>query len=410
MGPAKSLATVGAALLAATALAACAPANADPEVDRPAPDATNLPALVTGINASGLALYLAAREDGENTAVSPVSIALAFGMADAGASDSVAVALEDFFGFPAEGEARLHAFNALEQTISSEGDGEVVRIANRIFTDSAFEPRDDYRTALATYFGAGAEAVPMATNGEAAAKRINDWISDRTEGLIEDLVKPEMFNDLSRAMLANTVYMNADWEQPFTAEATSPHPFTLLDGSTVQPDMMWQHGAVGEVVTGDGWVAATKPYIGGDREMLIVLPDAGTFTAVEDDLAAVLAQIDDGLTPAEYILALPKFTAESSTDLREVMEGRLGVTGLFDVVGLDGIGPELSISSAAHGVKVIVDEEGTEAAAATVVGMAGTSAPAEPEFQLIADRPFIYVIRDTATDAILFVGRVLDPS
>lgn len=406
--PAAPLAVTG-ALLATTLLAACAPANADPVVDRPTPDGSHLPALVAGVNDAGLAIYLAAREDGANTAVSPVSIGLAFGMADAGASGSVAVALEDFFSLPSEGAARLAAFNALEQGITSEGDGEVLRVANRVFTDTAFEPREEYRESLATFFGAGAEPVPMATDGEAAAKRINAWISDRTEGLIENLVTPAMFNPLSRAMLANTVYMNADWDVEFDANDTRPQAFTLLDGSTVQTDMMWQSEASGEVVTGDGWVAATKPYLGGDREMLIVLPDAGTFTAVEDDLATVLAEIDRGLEPSDYLLALPRFTAESETDLREVMEGRLGVTGLFDVVGLDGIGDDLLISSAAHGVKVIVDEEGTEAAAATVVGIDAASAPM-PGFELIADRPFLYVIRDTNTDAILFVGRVVDPS
>jgi len=379
-------------------------------VDRPDPSSADVPALVEGINDAGLQIYLGAREEGENTAVSPVSIGLAFGMADAGATGGVGDAIERFFGFPASGEERLAAFNALDLALEDEQEGKVLRIANRMFTDSEFAPLEDYRVALAKYFGAGAEPVPMASDGDAAAKRINGWISERTEGLIDDIVSPDAFSPDSRLMLANTVYMKADWDQPFDANNTHDLPFTRLDGSTVTVPLMHQATAAGKAARGDGWIAATRPYLEGESEMLIILPDADRFAAVEDDLAAVLTEIDASLTETSYLLALPKFTATSATDLREVMEGPLGVSGLFGVVGLDGIGEELYIDSAAHAVKVIVDEEGTEAAAATVLGVMAGSAPAEPDFELIADHPFIYVIRDVETGAIEFIGRVLDPT
>ena len=177
--------------------------------------------------------------------------------------------------------------------------------------------------------------------------------------------------------------------------------------STVR--LMHQADASGEFARGDGWVAATKPYVEGDTEMLVILPDEGRFDEVEDELPSVLGAVDESLVETSYLLALPKFTATSATDLREVMENRLGVTGLFGVVGLDGIGKDLYIDSAAHGVKVIVDETGTEAAGATVIGMDATGAVVA-ENELVADHPFIYVIRDTETGAIEFVGRVLDPT
>ena len=402
----RPLLVAGTALL----LAACAPAAADPVVDRPAPSDANVPALVTGINDAGLDMYLAARKDGENTALSPTSIGLAFGMADAGATGDLERAIAGFFSFPAQGKERLEAFNALDQALESDTEGKVVTVANRLFTDSAFTPLEDYRIALATYFGAGAEPVPMASDGNKAAKRINGWISDRTNGLIKDLVTPDMFNDQSRVMLANTVYMNCDWDQPFEAEATWDQDFTLLDGSAVTVPLMHQGDAWGEAARGDGWVAGTKPYLERDTELLILVPDEGRFTEIEDNLAQVIGDFDATATETEYLLALPKFTATSTTDLREVMEGGLGAKGIYDVIGLDGIGKDLYISSAAHGVKVIVDEEGTEAAGATVIGIEAGSAPAEPEIEVVADQPFIYVIRDTATGAILFVGRVLDPT
>ena len=282
-------------------------------------------------------------------------------------------------------------------------------IANRMFTDKAFEPSEDYRVALATYFGAGAEPAPLATNGEASAKQINGWISKKTNGLIKDLVKAEAFSPDSRLMLANTVYMKADWDEPFEHDDTHDGTFTRLDGSTRTVKMMHQTETTGEFARGDGWVAATKAYLDGDTEMLVILPDEGRFAEVEDDLPSVLGEVDDSLVETGYLLALPKFTATSATDLREVMESRLGVDGLFGVVGLDGIGKDLYIDSAAHAVKVIVDETGTEAAAATVIGMDATGAIVA-ENELVADHPFIYVIRDTETGAIEFVGRVLDPS
>lgn len=391
-------------------LAGCAPAYADPQVERPVSSAQDVPALVEGINDAGLRIYLAARKDGENTAVSPVSIGLAFGMADAGATGGVERAIAGFFGFPTSGESRLEAFNSLGLSLESEQEGKALTIANRLFTDSAFTPREDYRMTLAKYFGAGAEPVPMATDPDAAANRINDWISDRTNGLITDLVLPNAFSEQSRVMLANTVYMKADWDQPFEAESTADGDFTLLDGSTVTIPLMHQSDAFGDVAQGDGWVAATKPYLEGDTEMLIIVPDQGRFTEVEDDLPKVLTDIDSSLQGAGYLLVLPSFTATSSTDLREVMEERLGVSGLFGEVGLDGIGDDLFISSAAHGVKVIVDEKGTEAAAATVVGMDAASAPLDPQIEVVADHPFLYVIRDVRTGAIEFVGRVLNPA
>ena len=398
------------AVAGALLLAACAPAFADPAVERPAPSSADVPALVEGINDAGLRLYLAARTDGENTALSPVSIGLAFGMADAGATGGVEQAISDFFNFPATGEARLAAFNALDQALESDAEGKVLHIANRMYIDNEFEPREDYRVLLASYFGAGAEPAPLATDGEAAAAQINKWISGKTNGLIKDLVTPAAFSDKSRVMLANTVYMKADWDQPFQAETTVDGAFTRLDGSTTTVPLMHQGQAAGEAAIGDGWVAATKPYLGGASEMLIIVPDAGRFAEVEDALPDVLDDIDGSLVQTPYGLTLPTFTVASKTDLRDVMESSLGVEGLFGVIGLDGIGDELLINSAAHGVRVIVDEEGTEAAAATVIGIDAGSAPIAPDLKVVADHPFIYVIRDTQTGAIEFVGRVLDPS
>ncbi len=409
---------------AALALAACASPGSttpDPVVDRPAADASAASNLALSLNDAGFRIFHASLAEGENTAVSPMSIGLAFGMLDAGATGPVADALDGLFAYPVAGDTRLGAFNSLGLLTASEpanfpkpGKDErghaIVRVANRVFTDTDFAPLDAYRENLARYFGAGAQTEPLSTDGEKSAKDINAWVSDRTEGLIPALVTPDVFNANSRLTLVNTLYMKAQWQIPFEKDATRDEPFMLSRGDAADVPMMHSGATNGEVYQGDGFVAAALPYAYGELEMTLIVPTAGTYGDVEAALdSALLAQIDAGASAQDYTLALPKFTATSTTDLRSVIEGSLGVDGLFGAVGLDGIGPELFVSGAVHATKVIVDERGTEAAAATAIMMDTTSAPADPPLEIRADHPFLYVIRDADTGAVLFVGRVLDP-
>ena len=409
---------------AALTLAACASPSspdADPTAVRPAAEASAAANLALSLNDAGFRIFHASLADGENTAVSPLSIGLAFGMLDAGASGPVADALDTLFAYPVAGTARLEAFNSLGLLTASEpGDfaapgkdqpgHAIVRVANRVFTDTDFAPLDSYRENLATYFGAGAQTAPLSTDGEKSAKDINAWVSDRTEGLIPKLVTPDAFDALSRLTLVNTLYMKAQWQVPFEKDATYDEPFMLGDGSSVDVPMMHSGATYGEVYQGEDFVAAALPYAYGELSMTLIVPSAGAYGDVEAALdSALLAQIDAGASAQDYTLALPKFTATSATDLRSVIEGSLGVDGLFGTVGLDGIGPELEVTGAVHATKVIVDEDGTEAAAATAIMAGTTSAPADPPLEIRADRPFLYVIRDAETGAVLFVGRVLDP-
>lgn len=406
------------------ALAACASPGGqnqhDPVVERPASDASAASNLARSLNDAGFRIFHTSLADGENTAVSPLSIGLAFGMLDAGATGSVADALDHFFAYPASGDARLRAFNSLDLLASSDpstlpkpGKGEpdhaIVTVANRIFTDANFAPADAYRADLSRYFGAGVQTEPLATDGEKSAKDINAWVDKRTNGLIPTLVDAGFFNSDSRLTLVNTLYMKAKWQSPFDANATFDEPFTLTDGSAVDVPMMHSGRSSGEVAEGDNYVAVSLPYAYDELEMTVIVPDDGAFASVQEGLDQQwLDGLDASATPREYDLALPKFTTTTSVDLAAAMEAA-GAKGLFGVVGLDGIGPELYVSGAVHATKVIVDEAGTEAAAATAIGLAGSAAPTDPPLSIRADHPFLYVIRDTDTGAVLFVGRELDP-
>jgi len=425
-----AVAAVGISAASLLALTACAssttPSAPDPEVERPAPDSPYTQDLARSLNQVGFDVFKAATADGGNTAVSPLSIGLAFGMLDAGSTPPLAGALDDLFAYPADGTDRLGAFNALEQLVASDPQSQAsaspappddempphatVRVANRMYLDTSFTPGDAYRLTLATYFGAGAEVVPMSTDANASADTINGWVSDRTEGLIPTLVSPDFFSPFTKLVLVNALYMKAAWSTPFNVDATSDEPFTLPDGTTATVPMMHGGDTYGLVYQGDDFVAVNLPYAYDELSMTLIVPKDGKFDAVQDGLGqGMLDAIDAGGTTTLYTVAMPRFTAETSTDLRAAMEGGMGVQGVYDVVGLDGIGPDLALSAAVHAVKVVVDENGTEAAAATALGVFGTSAPTDPPVAIRADRPFLYVIRDTDTGAVLFVGRMLDP-
>ena len=421
-------AVVAVGLLGLTGCASSAtPSEPDPQVDRPAPESAHSRDMARSLNQVGFDVFRAATADGGNTAVSPLSIGLAFGMLDAGATTPLAGALDDLFAYPADGPERLAAFNALEQTVASAPAGDeppaeptandddapdhaVVRVANRMFLDTSFAPREAYRTELATYFGAGAQVVPMSTDATASADAINTWVSERTEGLIPTLVTPDFFTPFTKLALVNALYLRAEWATPFAVDATADEPFTFPDGSAANVPMMHGGSTYGLVYQGDDFVSVGLPYAYDELTFTLIVPKDGRYDAVEEALGqATLDTIDASATTTLYTVAMPRFTAESTTDLRTAIETGMGVQGVFDVVGLDGIGPDLALGAAVHAVKVMVDENGTEAAAATALGVAGTSAPTDPPVEIRADRPFIYVIRDADTGAVLFVGRMLDP-
>lgn len=401
-------------------LAGCASATA---TDRPEPTADAMPELTHGIDHAGYAIFRAAAGDSENTAVSPVSIGLAFGMADAGASGSVAAAIEQAFGFPGAGDERLAAFNAYEQALSvapgtkvedpETGDDvtlPTVTIANRVFTDTDFEPRAEYVQALEKWFGAGAESVPMASAPGEAANIINEWINERTEGLIQDLYSADSFDASSRLAILNALYMKATWQEELDPDATRDEPFTLLDGSQTEVPLMNASATASAVAQGDNYVAAALAYAGGQHEMLVIVPDEGAFAQIREQLGPeLLEQLDEAWQAESATVRIPRFEAASELDLRDVMERTLGWSGIFGVEGMDEIAEQLEIASAIHATKVIVDEEGTEAAAVTGIGVRATSIET-PALEVIADQPFLYVIRDVDTGASLFVGQVLDPT
>lgn len=389
--------------------------------ENPAASDADLAALVAGNTRFALDLYhLLAQADG-NLFYSPYSISQALAMTYAGAREETAAQMAATLGFTLEGE-RLHAaVNALDQVLASraedlgyqEGTGFRLEVANALWGQDGYTFLDAFLEALAKDYGAGMHLVDYVTDPEAARQEINAWVLDKTEGRIKDLLAPGTVDNLTRLVLANAIYMKASWLTPFDPANTADGPFTLADGSTVTVPMMHSQERL-NVSQASDLVAIELPYIGDQLRMTILMPAAGTLGDFEEGLSAErLEEILAGLDSSEVRLTMPKFRAESEFELAEVLQA-LGMTdafapGVADFSGMDGT-RDLYISAVVHKSFVAVDETGTEAAAATAVAMRASAAlPSEP-LDVVIDHPFLFLIRDQGTGAVLFVGRIANPS
>lgn len=383
---------------------------ADPVVERPSPDSAQVEDLVAGLNDVSLRVFdVASRETTDDLVLSPLSIGLAFGMADAGASGTTAQALEGLFDYPVAGEERWSAFNALEQQVTSE-DGPIARLANRQFPDVSFATADGYDELLGRWFGAGIEPLPLQEESGASRERINGWVEERTEGLIDDLIPDGFLGPNSVMVLVNALYLEADWARPFGKYPTESAPFTRLDGSTVTVPLMHELELTSPAVATDDYAATELPYEGGELSMLVIVPEPGSYEQVESRLSGgLLDEIDTSAEEGAVEVYLPRFESSTDLNLRSILEDQLGVTDLFGIPGFDGIAPGITLEDAIHAADIAVDEQGTVAAAATALGF-DESGPGEPDITVRADRPFLYLIRHQPTGAVLFVGRVMDPA
>jgi serpin B len=375
--------------------------------------------LVEGNSAFAFQLYQALKGEEGNLFYSPYSISVALAMTYSGARGETAQQMADTLNFILEHE-RLHpAFNWLDGELASRGegaqgkDGEGFRlnIVNAIWGQKDYEFLSDFLDVLAENYGAGLRILDFITEYEKSRLTINEWVSDQTEERIEDLIPQGVINELTRLVLTNAIYFNAAWAYPFDEDMTANGPFHLLDGGQVTVPMMKQTESFG-YTEGEGYQAVELLYDGGELSMVILLPEAGNFEAFEEGLQAQqVSDIISDLQPTEVALTMPLFEFESEFSLKDTLAG-MGMPVAFSPYGADFSGmtgkPELFISNVVHKAFVAVDEAGTEAAAATAVIVSLTAAP-PPPVEVTLDHPFIFLIRDIETDAILFVGRVLNP-
>ena len=358
---------------------------------------------VGGVNAAGWDFH---RHLEGNAISSPMSIGVAFSLSRAGASAGSGAALDMIFGFP--GADTHRAANAVDLRLAMVSvDPTTLEVANRLFPDDGFSPRQEFLNIATAHYGATVEPVDTADGG-AAADSINRWVSERTRGLIPVIVDAGVVQDQELVMV-NTVYLKADWLVPFLPEFTRDRQFTTGDGQSVTVPFMHDrvpvHRRYVQLADAD---AVELPYQGDELAMWLIVPhDSDGLTAVEGSLdAKALVGLSSSALEGTVELTMPKW--EQTLPPADLFEW-LCPRGFCPGAGFDGIAPGLFISTALHGAKVIVDEEGTEAAAATTTGFA-TSLPPPPDLTVVADRPFLWAIVHQDTGALLFVGRLVNPS
>ena len=359
-------------------------------------------------------LYQAVRGADGNLIFSPESVSIAMGMLSGGAAGATAAQLAAAMQFSLP-QAQLHpAFDALDLALASRGAGTApgafkLTALNALWAQNGFTILPAYLDLLAENYGAGVRRVDFAAMPEAARATVNQWVSSATGDKIPALLSPGDVQPDTRLILTNAVYFKAEWRSRFDKSRTRDGTFHTLVGTVTVP-MMNAEGTV-EYWRGDGYQAAALPYAGDSTSMVLIVPEAGTFAAFEGALdAAALDAILGPHAPGSARFAMPRFKARSAVSMGAALK-HMGMIDAFDPAradfsGIDG-GHDLYVGNVIHQAMIAVDEDGTEAAAATAVIGVGSAFPNANE--LIVDRPFLFAIRDNPTGSILFLGRVLDP-
>lgn len=346
-----------------------------------------------------------ASRDG-NVVVSPASIATAVQMAYVGARGETAVEIARVLHLDAAAtptDVAAAAASLLTRIEHAAGRSTSLSVADQVWVQRGFPIASGFRAALADGFDSAFHLADFIGHGEDARRAINDAIAGQTHDRIRDLLPPGTDLQDARLMLTNAIYLNAAWETPFDPRQTAPEPFTRSDGRVTHPKTMSADGQY-DYAAAAGYQAIRLPYAGGRLAMTLLLPSHGR--------SLTWPAAPPSFRPRAVDLMLPKFHFSWGGDLAELL-GALGMpTAFTDSADFGGISSKpLHIGTVPHKAFIAVGEKGTEAAAATAVGiMAGTAVNPGSITRLHFDRPFLFRIDDTATGLPLFLGKVADPT
>jgi serpin B len=361
----------------------------------------------------------AVKQTGGNLFFSPYSISTALAMTYTGARGNTAKEMAAVLKLPVEAENSASrkkiaaAFGALQKQLQAdkETSGYQLNIANALWGQKGYGFLPEFLELNKKYFGSGLNEVDF-VKSEEARKTINTWVEQQTKEKIKDLIPSGVLDSMTRLVLTNAIYFKGDWAIQFKEENTKETDFHVTSQKTVKVPMMYQKETFeyGEV---DEMQLLQMPYKGDELSMLIILP--GTIA----DLDSVEGKLDSQtlqsnmkqMRKCEVEVYLPKFKMTCGTLELKGLLREMGMKDAFsnaaDFSGMDGK-KDLFISNVMHKAFVEVNEEGTEAAAATGVGMKLLSLPAPPPV-FRADHPFIFFILDNRTNCILFMGRLVNP-
>lgn len=385
-----------------------------------APDAADLSAVLRGSATFALDLHRAVAAGGRNVVISPHSVSTALAMTWTGARGATETRMRGAMRLPSLEQARVHAsFNAIDRALTAQSTQPVsnenprparIKLANALWAQRGYAFQAPFLDVLAEHYGAGVWVTDFATAPDPSRLGINRWVSERTDGRIPALLAEGTISANTVFVLTNAIHFTAGWRRVFDPARTAPADFHLSDATTVRAPTMSMLGRL-PYAEGAGWRAVSMAYQGSDLSMLLVLPDAGGFAEFERDLTAErLEMIAAATTDHIVTLSLPRFSFRSQASLVDAL-GAMGMAeefrpGVPDFSGIDGM-RRIFLKDVIHEGFISVDENGTEAAAATAVIGEVVSAP--PPATFTADRPFVFAIR-AGNGTLLFLGRVMNPA
>jgi serpin B len=344
-------------------------------------------------------------------AVSPFSVSQALAMALAGARGETAAQIASTLGTQLPAPRFLSAFNDLDHRLARDRGAATLQVANALYGQRGQRFRRPFLDALALYFGAAMRTVDFGSHPNAARLAINRWVSEHTSAKIPQLLSQQDVTKITVFVLVNAVYLKAKWLSPFLAADTTAAAFHTPGGVLRVPTMHQQ--AEFPYVRGSGYRALELPYRHSRLALDVLLPNPGRLP----DLLGSLANTGplpllSGLASAQIQLALPKLKLRTHTELAPVLSALgmpLAFTPQADLSGIAGRPGDLEIGAAVHEAYIRVDEAGTEAAAATGLVGVPSAGVGGPIIDFSVNRPFVFVLRDTASGAVLFTGLVSRP-
>jgi len=383
----------------------------------PGASAVQTQSIVDSNTAFALSLYDELKSRPGNIFFSPFSISTALAIAYAGARGETEKQMGRVLHFGTNQRQVHPTFGELQRRLSeaSEKPGIRLNIANALWAQKGHPFRPDFMEISSGNYRANVNSADFLTAAEAARGEINHWVSQQTNDRIQDILPPDSLTDLTRLILANAVYFKGIWAEPFDAGETSSQPFHLLPMRRVQAQLMHHFDNVRYTGEND-FQAVELPYQSDELSMVILLPrEVDGCAGLERRLTpTLLSRSLIQMKPRPVEIFLPRFRLQSAFDLCAPL-AKMGMPNAFgpeaDFSGIDGT-RQLFISGVFHKAWGEVNEEGTEAAAATAMAVAGcarmTPPPPPPVFR--ADHPFIFAIRDTRFGSVLILGRLTDPT
>ncbi len=376
---------------------------------------TDLSAIASSNNQFAFDFYpsINATDEGKNIFVSPFSVSTALAMTLEGSRGNTQKQMAGVLHFDLPDQDRQAGFAALLAEINGgQGKQYKLEVANALWGQKEYRFEPSFTGVIGKFYGGGFYAVDFVGDKGGSVNKINAWVDGKTAGRIKDLVYSGDVNELTRLILTNAIYFKGTWTAPFERAATRTEPFHTSATATVQVPMMHRSGQF-KFAKEDAMTAIELPYAGNELSMVAILPSGDIDKLGESLSNEELDRLRKEMRLGEVEVALPRFKIESRSLLKDKLS-KLGMPDAFnwslaDFSGITG-DKSLYLSSVIHQAMVEVNEEGSEAAAATAVVMHSMTARAPSKLVFRADRPFIFMIVHNASGSILFMGRLSNPS